>query len=392
MKPTQRIGQIFNSVSHVVAAMSNPRYERRMTDPEACDFLVGNPQDMPLAGYVSALHQHTPPQNKDWFGYKMNEDEPRKVLAENLSLTRGVSFRPENIFMTTGAFAGLAVSLYGLLDPGDEVIFISPPWFFYEALILMAGGVPKRVKCDPVTFDLDLEVIESTITPRTKAVLVNSPNNPTGRIYPEETLKELSDILTRASQKNNSPIMLLSDEAYNRIVYDGVKYMSPVHYYPHSLLIYTYGKTLLTPGQRIGYVALSPDFPEPDSMRQSILLSQVVLSYAFPNAVLQYAIRDLEKLSIDIEHLQQKRDKMFNALKDIGYQIHKPEGTFYLLPRSPIEDDVAFVDSLTDQHVYCLPGKIVEMPGYFRISLTANDDMLDRSLPIFKNMLEKVGS
>jgi len=392
MKPTHRVGQIFNSVSHVIAALSNPRYERRMTDPQACDFLVGNPQEMPLAGYVSALQQHTPPQNKDWFGYKMNEEEPRRILAENLSIARGAHFRPEDLFLTTGAFPGLAVSLYCLLEPGDEVIFISPPWFFYEALILMAGGVPKRVKCDPLTFDLDLEAIEAAITARTKAILINSPNNPTGRIYPEATLKQLSDILSRASQRNNSPIVLLSDEAYNRIVYDGAKFISPVQFYPHSFLIYTYGKTLLTPGQRIGYIALSPDFPEPDLVRQSILLSQVVLSYAFPNAVLQYAIGDLEKLSIDIEHLQQKRDKMFGALKEMGYQVHKPEGTFYLLPKSPIEDDVAFVDKLTDHHVYCLPGKVVEMPGYFRISLTATDDMIDRSLPIFKSLLEKVAS
>ncbi len=392
MKPTRRVGQIFNSVSHVIAALSNPRYERRMTDPDACDFLVGNPQEMPLEGYVSALQKQIPPKNKDWFGYKMNEEEPRRILAENLSISRGARFKPEDIFLTTGAFSGLAVSLYCLLEPGDEVIFISPPWFFYEALILMAGGVPKRVKCDPITFDLDLEAIESAITAKTKAILINSPNNPTGRIYPEKTLKELGDVLSRASRRNSSPIVLISDEAYSRIVYDGVKFISPVQFYSHSFLIYTYGKTLLTPGQRIGYIALSPDFPEPEPIRQAIMLTQVALGYAFPNAVLQYAIADLEKLSIDIEHLQQKRDKMFNALNEMGYQVHKPEGTFYLLPKSPIEDDVAFVDTLTDQHVYCLPGKVVEMPGYFRISLTANGAMIDRSLPIFKNMLERVTS
>jgi len=191
----------------------------------------------------------------------MDEDEPRRIVAENLSTSRGAHFKPVDIFLTTGAFSGLAVSLYCLLEPGDEVIFISPPWFFYEALILMAGGVPKRVKCDPLTFDLDLGAIESAITARTKAILINSPNDPTGRIYPEKTLMELSDILSRASRKNNTSIVLLSDEAYNRIVCDGARFISPAQFHPHSFLIYTYGKTLLTPGQRIGYIALSPDFP-----------------------------------------------------------------------------------------------------------------------------------
>jgi aspartate aminotransferase len=173
---------------------------------------------------------------------------------------------------------------------------------------------------------------------------------------------------------------MLSDESYCRIVYDGSHFSSPTAYYPNSLLIYTYGKTLLTPGQRLGYIALPPQMPEADMLREAIFTAQLTAGYAIPNALMQFALPDLEKLSIDIEHLQLKRDRMVSELRQIGYQMHLPEGTFYLMPRSPVQDDYRFTDRLADEHIYCLPGSVCEIPGYFRISLTANDEMIDRSL------------
>jgi aspartate aminotransferase len=386
---SQRSLRVQGAMSALLALMNEPAFTRRQTDPLACDFMLGNPQEMPLEGYVEALQSRVVPLNKDWFAYKDNEPASREVLAEALRGWRGKGYRAEDIFLTTGAFAGLAVCLNAVVDPGDEVIFLSPPWFFYEALILSAGGMPVRVMIDRDTFDLDLEAIESAVTPRTRAIIVNSPNNPTGKIYPPESLKGLADILERAARRAGRPVYLLSDESYSKIVYDGRRFLSPTDYYPHSFLIYTYGKTLLAPGQRIGYIALPPELPEPEPVRTAITAAQFLTGYAFPNALLQHALADLEKLSIDVHHLEEKRDRMVAALREMGYPVHKPEGTFYLLPKSPLEDELAFIKLLEKRRVYCLPGRAAEMPGYFRISLTASDEMIERSLPAFAAAVEE---
>jgi aspartate aminotransferase len=340
--------------------------------------------------YVDALRRKITPQNKDWFAYKLNEPESVGILVESLERWRGVHYAPEDISLTTGAFAGLAVILGAILDPGDEVIFNSPPWFFYEPMILALDARPVRVRVNRQTFDLDVGAIAGAITPRTRAIIVNSPNNPTGKIYPPETLQQLSQALTEAHRLTGRPIYLLSDEAYSRIVYDGRSYPSPTQYYPYSFLIYTYGKTLLSPGQRIGYIALPPEMPDKELVRQALFVSQLVNGYAFPNALLQHALAELDRLSIDVAHLQEKRDFIFAALQELGYEMHCPEGTFYLLPRSPIKDDFAFNRILNTHRIFCLPGTVVEMPGYFRISLTANDEMIQRALPGFADAIRQV--
>lgn len=355
--------------------------------PEIDNFALGNPHDFPLPQYVAALQGALTPRNKDWFAYKMSESETTKTVSASLRAWRGIDFAPEDILMTTGAFAGLYVALWTLVEPGDEAIFISPPWFFYEAQILAVGGQPVRVRVDPATFDLDLDAIAAAITPRTRAIIVNSPNNPTGRIYPRETLRALSDLLAEASARQGRPIYLLSDEAYSRIVFDGRAYPSPTEFYPHTLLIYTYGKTLLAPGQRVGFIALPPIMPERDALREGLVAAQVLTGFAFPNALLQHALAGIDQLSIDIGHLQARRDRLVGALREAGYEVHMPEGTFYLLPRAPIADDLEFSQVLLRQNILCLPGSVTEMPGYFRLSVTASDEMIDRALPGFERAM-----
>jgi aspartate aminotransferase len=386
MPISRRIQTMMDTAGTILQFLTDRRWDELRKDPLTCDFMAGNPQEFPLEGITAALQKWAVPQNKDWFAYKMSERPAREVITATLRRTHGILFDQEDIILTTGAFGALSAVLGMIIDPGDEIIYISPPWFFYEMLITAYYGQPVRVPCDRSTFDLDIEAIGEAITPKTRGIIINSPNNPTGRIYPPETLKRLSEMLTHYSRENERSIYLISDEAYSRIVYDGRPYYSPTVYYPNSFLVYTYGKTLLDPGQRLGYIALPPSMPDREIIRTGIMTSMVGNGFTFPNALMQYALPDLEDLSIDIHHLQEKRDRLVKALINMGYELHSPEGTFYLLVKTPIEDDVAFINLLAENKVLCSPGTIFEMPGYFRISLTASDEMIDRALPVFETV------
>ena len=386
---SRRIRQLMDVVAPVMRFFNESAYARLADQPGMYDFAIGNPHELALPAFVGALERQLPPRNDHWYGYPFSLPEAQAAAARALSQRRGATFAPEDILLTNGAFAALAVALSVAMDPSDEVIFISPPWFFYESLIAAAGGVPVRVKVQPGSFDLDLEAIAAALTPRTSAIIINSPNNPTGVIYSSETLTALGALLRDASARHSRPITLLSDESYSRILFDGQPFHSPTAYYPNSLLIYTYGKTLLTPGQRIGYIALPPDLPERQRMREAVYTAQIMAGYAFPNALLQHALPELEDVSIDLAHLQHKRDWMVSALRQMGYELHVPQGTFYLLPRSPLADDWAFAERLAEKKILVLPGVMVEQPGYFRISLTANDEMIEQALPGFAAALEE---
>jgi aspartate aminotransferase len=366
--------------------VDSPASRMDHADPETCDFVAGNPQEMALAPFVESLQRWTAPQDPQWYAYKFNEPYAQEAAAAGLRERRGVPFEAEDVFLTDGAFAGLNLCIRVVADPGDEVIFCSPPWFFYEALITAGGATPVRVRVNQETWDLDVEAIEAAITERTRAILVNSPNNPTGKIYPAETLDGLGEVLSAASERNGRPIYLISDEAYSRIVFDDRAFVSPTEHYPYSFLVYTYGKQLLTPGERVGYVALPPTMPDREALRGPLMLSQIAYGgHGTPGAVLQRAIADFDALSVDLKALQQRRDRLVEALSSFGYELHSPEGTFYLLPTSPDPDDVAFTDRLAAAKVYVLPGSLVEMPGRFRISVTGSDEMVERAIPIFES-------
>jgi aspartate aminotransferase len=381
--------QLMTIIDPVYRFFVHSPYARHAGEPGISDFAAGNPQEMALPAFVEALQRWAVPQRPDWYAYKESEPGARAAVAAALRERRGVDYDPDDIHLTNGAFAALAVALRALVDPGDEVIFVSPPWFFYEVMIAGNDAVPVRVKVRPDDFDLDVEALAAAITPRTRAVLVNSPHNPTGKIYTPATLAALGRLLTEASQRHGRTIYLLSDEAYSRILFDGHAFHSPAQFYPATVTLYTYGKTLLTPGQRLGYLALGPDFPGRAALRGPIFVAQLLTGYAIPNALLQHALPDLEALTLDLDHLQHKRDWMVGELRRMGYTVHVPEGTFYLLPHSPMPDDWAFTELLGEYGIFVLPGTVVEMPGYFRLSLTANDAMIERALPGFAAALER---
>jgi aspartate aminotransferase len=371
------------------AFLRDSQWTHRQGDPMINDFVVGNPHELPIPAYVDALAEATIPRAPDWYAYKMNQKGSVETVAASLRERFGLPFESRDIFMTNGNFAGLAIALRTVVDRGDEVIFVSPPWFFYEVLIQSAGAMPVRVLADRTSWDLDLDAIERAITSRTRAIIVNSPHNPSGRIYPPKTLDRLATLLEGASERNGRPVFLLSDEAYNRIVYDEREFPTPVAHYGRSFLLYTYAKTLLTPGSRIGYIALPPSMPDRDDLREAIPIVQILTGWAFPVAQLQHALPRIEGLSVDVKQLQRRRDTLVGALRELGYELWVPEGTFYILVRSPLEDDLAFVDLLNANGVFVLPGSVFEMRGYFRISVTASDEMVERGIPGFAAALER---
>jgi aspartate aminotransferase len=379
---TRQRDRIRRSVAPFMSFFEGP-FSKLNLEPDVANFAVGNPQEMPLPEYVAALRRHVEPQNKDWFAYKLSEPESQRTVAETLTRRTGMDWDPADVAMTNGGFAALATAMRTLVDPADEVIFLSPPWFFYEQLILASAGEPVRVKLEPPAFDLAVDGVAEAINERTRAVIVNSPHNPSGRIYPADDLRRLADVLDDASRRIGHPVWIISDEPYNRIVFDGREYTSPSQVYAHTIVTYSYGKTLLAPGQRIGFLTVPPTLPERSEIRSEIMLQQMAGGYHFPNALLQHALADLEKLSIDVAAMQRRRDRLVPALRDIGYECTMPEGTFYCMARSPIPDDVAFADILARHRVLVLPGTIVEVPGWFRISLTASDQMVEDGIPRF---------
>src|SRR6266568_938696 len=311
---------IIESMSGFLAAMMDPEMGRHAADPAASNFIAGNPQELAMPQYVRTLQRWAEPKDKNWFGYKMPHRPALVAAAEGLSKELGLSFSADDIVLARGAHGGLAAALNVVVDPGDEVIFVSPPWFFYEALILGARGKPVKVRVQPRGFDLDVDAVASAISPR-------------------------------------------------------------------SLLIHTYSKSALAPGQRLGYVALPPGIPGRDQLRQAFMVEGFSTGNMLPDAIMQYALPEIDAMSIDLDHLQRKRDRMVDALHEMGYEVHSPQATFYLLPKAPIADDMLFARALAAQKVLVLPGTAVDMPGYFRISLTATDAMIDRALPVFAEVM-----
>jgi aspartate aminotransferase len=381
---SQRARAADDAFARVGAFYFTSRYGEKRGDAAISDFTFGNPHEMPLQGLVEALRNAAIPEDKNWFAYKSSEPEPQQFLAERLSQELGLGFSPEDIALTSGAFAAIMVAFRLLLDPGDEAIFSEPAWFCYEPCLLVADAVPVKVPLRAPRFDLDIEAIEAAITPRTRLVIVNTPHNPTGRIYDRATLERLAAMLDRASERIGRRIFLLSDEPYRRLRFDGRGFVSPAAIYPWTLVDYSYGKVLLAPGQRLGYLAISPLMPQSDrEALQKVMFSvQMALGWCFPNAIMQHAIRDLEELSIDQAALKRRRDLLVGALRDAGYEVLDPEGTFYLWGKWP-GDPERLWNGLADRDVYVMPGTILNAPDYFRISLTASDQMVERSLDAF---------
>lgn len=350
------------------------------------DLTFGNPHEMPLEGLVSALSAAIRPRDANWFAYKSSEPVARETVAEGLRNELGLAFAPADIAMTQGAFGAIATAFSVLLDPGDECIIPVPGWFSYASILRTVDARPVKVPLDPESFDLDIGAIAAAITPRTRIIVVNTPHNPTGVIYTRERLRELAELLERTSAENGRRIFILSDEPYRRIRFDNAGFTSPAEVYPWTLIDYSYGKILLAPGLRLGYLALCPDMPraEREELQSMIGFAQVARGWGFPDAPLQQALPELERLSIDLRHLQAKRDRLMAAMTGWGYRLTRPAGTFYLWGEAPGQDSLGFARQLAERNIFIMPGTLFECPGQFRLCLTATDEMITASLAEFE--------
>jgi aspartate aminotransferase len=383
---SSRVAAATASLAPVTDFYFKSRYAERRGAPGVADFTFGNPQEFPLAGLVDALQQHAEPRNESWYAYKTSEQAACAFLADSLLRELGLPFEPEDIAMTPGAFGAIALAFRLLLSPGDEVTIPLPGWFCYGTVLAAENATAVQVKLDYRNFDLDFAALDAAIGPRTKIVVVNSPHNPTGRIYPRRQLEALADLLERASARVGHRIYLLSDEPYRRLRFDGNAFVSPAAVYPWTLIDYSYGKVLLAPGQRLGYLAISPLMPraERNALREAFFAAQVSLGWSFPSALMQHSVPDLENLTIDMAALTRRRDRLYGAMTQWGYDMVRPEGTFYLFGAVPGGDGDRFFNALADRDVFVMPGKVLDTPTHFRLCLTASDAMVERALPAFR--------
>lgn len=386
---SRRMAEVLRHDGVLLEALDSVRAELEpLEGQEPCDFRYGNPKEDPIPQLVEALRDATTSRGPQTFAYIANDPTAQQLIADRLGSRFGRLFNPADVSLTCGAFGALAAALFAVVDEGDEVVVNKPSWPFYSMMICTAGGTPVDIDVRRDTWDLDLGAIEAALSERTRVVVVNSPNNPTGRIYPAPVLEGLAELLTAASHRYGRRIYLVSDESYSKVVYDQRPFVTPTSYYANSFLVHTYLKTVLAPGLRIGYIALPPSMQDRDLVLRALHMVQLATGWAFPTATLQYAVAAFERLSIDLETLERKRDRMVAGLRGIGYRVHVPEGTFYVLPEAPNGDAVAFTKRL-ERHGVLVLAVGGRFRDHFRISLTATEETVERSFAGFRASFEE---
>ena len=354
------------------------------------DFSLGNPKLPPPEKFNEVLKDTVDSSAPGDHGYMPNIGYPQvcAAVAEYLSKEQQVSITQKEVLMTCGAAGGLNVIFKAILDPGDEVITPAPYFVEYNSYADNHGGTLKTVSTKP-DFNLDIDAISAAISEKTKAILINSPNNPTGHVYSEESLNELGELLKIKGEKLNRTIYLVSDEPYRKIVYDGIKVPSIFTCYNESIITASYSKDISIPGERLGFVAINPNASFKDDLKAAMAVTNRILGFVNAPALMQRVVARLQGISVDISEYARKRDLICNGLADSGYEFMKPSGAFYLFPRTPISDDVEFVRSLQKELILAVPGSGFGGPGYFRIAFCVDDDTIKNSIPGFKKVMER---
>ena len=344
------------------------------------DLSLGNPVVEPPEQFHRELRRLAEHPIKGMHRYMPNAGYPetRQAVAEGLAAETGLAITGNEIIMTCGAAAAINVVLKTILNPGEEVIILSPYFVEYGYYVDNHGGVAVIV---PTTEDFlpDLAAIESAITTKTRALIVNSPNNPTGVVYPADHLADLGDLLNRKQVE------------HRRIIFDGLTYPQVLPHYKNAVVVTSHAKDLALPGERIGYIAINPEYPEKEELANGLTFCNRILGFVNAPALMQHLVRSLQGVSVDAGDYQRKRDFLHGHLTELGYSVIKPQGAFYLFPKSPLEDDVAFVDVLQEWNVLTVPGRGFGTPGYFRISYCVEDSVLEGAIDGFAKAAKRFG-
>ena len=353
------------------------------------DFSLGNPDVEPPQKFYQVMKELAEDHEPGIHGYMPNAGYPwvRDAIANKVNREHGVNLTGSHVIMTCGAAGGMNVVLKTILNNGDQVIVPRPYFVEYGFYIANHGG--KMVLVDTKEdFSLDLDAIGEAITDKTRAILINSPHNPTGRVYPESTIRELGKMLSGIKKKSGRVIYLISDEPYREIVYKGIQVPSILKNYTNSIVVTSYSKSLSLPGERIGYVALNPDIPGVDTLMSGCILSNRILGYVNAPAFMQRVVARLTDETVDIDAYQRRKDILTEGLSRAGYSFIDPEGAFYMFCKSPMEDDVAFVQHLLKFNILAVPGAGFGGPGYFRLTYCISEDVIRRSLPAFEEAMK----
>jgi aspartate aminotransferase len=345
------------------------------------DFSLGNPNlEHPdefkrelinlAAEIIPMKHGYTPNA-----GYH----DTRQAIAGKLSRTNGLKMSADHVVMSCGAGGALNVILKALLDPADEVIILKPFFVEYPFYIENYGGIVKFAKTK-ADFSLDITAICKAVNRKTKAIIINSPNNPTGKVYSKKNIADLARLLKEKGRAYNKAIYLISDEPYAEIVFDGVAVPSVLKAYSNSIIAYSYSKTLSLPGERIGYIAVNPKIHEAGDLINALTLCTRIMGFVNAPALMQRIVSRLQHVAVDVKVYQKKRDLLCAGLAKAGYKFKKPQGAFYLFVQSPISDDVNFVKMLLQKNILVVPGSGFGSPGYFRIAYCVDDATIVNSM------------
>ena len=355
------------------------------------DLSLGNPLLEPPQEFRDRLLELARDEAPNTHRYMPNPGFPevRAAVAKSLARESGVALDGGDIIMTNGASSSLNTILRALLDPGDEVVILTPFFVEYVYYISHNNGVHKLVGFKD-GFMPDMDDLEAKISPRTKAIMMNSPNNPTGVIYPESVVAEIGKRIGDAEDRFGTEIALITDEPYRKLIYTDESYPFVFKHHPRTIVASSHSKDLGLAGERIGYIAINPDYPDKGEMMEAMVFSLRTLGFVNAPALMQRLVAGLQDVTVDVSEYRKKRDFIYDALTDIGYDVVKPGGAFYLFPKSPLEDDVEFVRTLQEKMVLVVPGSGFGGPGYFRLSFSVPDRVLEGSLNGFREALAEV--
>ena len=361
------------------------RLKAEYGNDQVFDFSLGNPDVPPPPEFRTILMETAAETRPGQHAYMPNGGLPwvREAIAARMSTEQNLQVNPGDMLMSCGAAGALNVVMKALLNPGEEVILLAPYFVEYSFYVDNHGGVGKVVKTDD-QFNLDLAAIEEALSEKTKAVIINSPNNPTGQLYSAEAIRELGDLLEKVSQRFDTTIYLISDEPYRKIIFDDHQVPSIFEHVRNSIVLSSFSKDLSLPGERIGYLAVHPEADDKAALLDAMTLATRILGFVNAPALIQRVVAELQDATVDNSIYARRRELFCTLLEEAGYDFIRPKGAFYLFPRTPIEDDVAFCSILQKHKILAVPGRGFGAPGHFRLAFCTDEDFIERSAAGFR--------